>query len=100
MPESAITRLPDMIHAALVEETAPWPLESVDLGYYDELMEAFAGIGHPFDIIYTLLDHDFISTAEVDRLAHDDVQLAAFRPLIKRAYIDAGAQGRVPGRLN
>ena len=95
-----IPRLTDMIRAALVDETEPWPLESVDLGYYDELMEAFAGIGHPFDIIYTLLDRDFISTAEVDRLAHDDVQLAAFKPLIKRAYLDAVAQGLVPGRLN
>jgi hypothetical protein len=89
-----------LIYAALVDGTVPWTLKPSDTVMCDELMEAFAGVGHPFDVIYTLLDIDLITTEQVDRLAHDDAQLVEFKPLIRRAYLAAVAQGRVPGRLN
>ena len=53
MPESAITRLTDMIHAALVDETEPWPVpplavaqESLwQLRDFPDLRDLLAGLG-------------------------------------------------------
>ena len=113
MTESIITQLTDMIHATLVDDIEPWPLpalETVQESLWQlracpevrDLLEAFrsqCGIG---DAVYTLMDYDLISSAEVDRLSWRDGRdpYVAFKPLIRRAYMDSVARGLVPGRLN
>ncbi len=109
-----ITQLTDKIHATLVDETEPWPLPALetiqealwqlrDWPDLRDLLEAFlsqCGIG---DAAYTLMDHDLVTTEEVDRLPRlkdCDPSYLTFKPLMRRAYLDAVARGLVPGRLN
>jgi hypothetical protein len=110
---SAIAQLTDMIHATLVGGIEPWPLPPLETtqelisrirGWPDvpELLEAFlsqCGIG---DALYTLLEHNLITPGEVDRLSCREGRggYITFKPLVRRAYLDAVAQGLVPGRLN
>ena len=67
-----------------------------------ELMEAFDPQCNPDDALYILLDHDLITTEEVDEVVdpRDRNPWPALKPLFRRAYMDAVARGLVPGRLN
>ena len=85
------------LYAALVDETAPWPMKMGD--GWDDLTLAFAGALGLGDALYVMMDHDLLDPEEVEHLSRHGETYHTFKPLISRAYLEAVAQGLVPGRL-